>query len=112
MSILDKFRLELQPFLDQTGYVPKTTFWTDFSIAEPFGFNAIHDTYERAFNEWKKDTVFITELAMVLNWKAWQYCKTDIELSKYYQRLWHETDTWIFENLKDDDLQYYIRQTD
>lgn len=32
-----------------TGYVPKTTFYTDFSIADRFGTAAIEDTYRRAF---------------------------------------------------------------
>lgn len=35
---------------EMTGYVPKTTFWLDFSIADKFGLNAIKDTYNRAMN--------------------------------------------------------------
>lgn len=32
-----------------TGYVPITTFYTDFSIADKFGIGAIEDTYKRSF---------------------------------------------------------------
>lgn len=56
-----------------TGYKPITTFYTDFSIAEPFGESAIKDTYERAFKIWKSDYKYLTELVMVLNWKCWEH---------------------------------------
>ena len=38
-----------------TGYRPFTTFFEDFSIADNFGLDAIKDTYNRTFNEWKND---------------------------------------------------------
>ena len=49
------------------GYEQKTTFWMDFSIADKFGIAAIKDTYKRAFNAWKDNHVYLTELVMVLN---------------------------------------------
>lgn len=49
------------------GYETFTTFFEDFTIAEYFGVNAIKDTYNRAFNEWKNDYKYLTELVMVLN---------------------------------------------
>ena len=54
-------------------YQMMTTFWSDFSIADRFGARAIKDTYERAFNEWKDNYQYLTELVMVLNWKIWQH---------------------------------------
>ena len=36
-----------------TGYVPITTFYTDFSIADKFGIGAIEDTYKRSFASWQ-----------------------------------------------------------
>jgi len=96
-----------------TGYEPKTTFYTDFSIADAFGGAAVRDTYERAFNEWKSDVVHITELAMVLNWKSWElYDRGDYDLSRLYASLWEQADTWCMDNLQGDDLDYYIRATD
>ena len=49
------------------AYEPKTTFWMDFSIADRFGANAIKDTYNRAFKEWKTNYIYLTELVIVLN---------------------------------------------
>lgn len=37
----------------ETGYKPRTTFWQDFSIADVFGEDAVTDTFQRAFAEWK-----------------------------------------------------------
>ena len=50
-------------------YECKTTFWSDFSIAERFGAEAVRDTYKRAKAEWERDRVYGIELSMVLNHK-------------------------------------------
>ena len=102
----------IQPFLEMTGYEPKTTFWDDFSIAERFGEKAIRDTYKRAFNEWKSNTEYITELTLILNWKIWRYNEKDEALAKLYNELWEKTDAWCSENLKGDDLAYFYRTLD
>ena len=52
-------------------YECKTTLWMDFSIADRFGIAAVRDTFRRAFREWKGNTVYLTELVMVLNHKIW-----------------------------------------
>lgn len=94
-------------------YEFKTTFWQDFTIADAFGVNAIKDTYKRAFNEWKTDKVYITELVLVLNWKIWEHHeKGDKEMTEIYDKLWRETDDWCTKNLKGDDLRYYLQTTD
>ncbi len=95
-----------------TGYVPKTTFYSDFSIADQYGVNAIKDTYERDFNEWKGDTEFVTELAMVLNWKCLRWYEHNDEYSKLYTELYEKTNEWCLDNLKCSDLTYYIQTTD
>ena len=56
--------------LTNFNYEVKTTFFDDFSIADKFGTAAIKDTYKRAFNEWKNNYVYITELWMLLNNKC------------------------------------------
>lgn len=38
------------------------TFFEDFSIAERFGKNAIIDTFNRTFEEWKEDYKYLTAL--------------------------------------------------
>lgn len=111
--MFDKINNSILPFLEMTGYEPKTTFWSDFGIAEVIGgIKAVQDTYKRAFNEWKNDVVYLTELVMVLNWKSWQYAESDVNLAMAYQKLWEEADQWCLENLKDDDKRYFLRTTD
>lgn len=102
----------LQPFLEMSGYQPKTTFWQDFTIADYFGEDAIKDTYKRAFNDWKNNVEYITELALVLNWKIWYWHEKNSAYGQLYDSLWRKCDEWCGKNLKDDDLSYYIRTTD
>jgi hypothetical protein len=47
-----------------------TTFWSDFSIADPFGKDAVRDTFNRAFEEWKSDFRYLTDLVIVLNTRS------------------------------------------
>lgn len=96
-----------------TGYQPKTTFWMDFSIADRFGKAAVMDTFKRAFNEWKSNTVYVTELAMVLNWKAWQHDSNGHPaLTELYSKLFYQVNDWCYEHLTGDDLTYYFQTTD
>lgn len=92
------------------GYEPKTTFYTDFSIADHYGIWAIEDTYKRCMTAWKDDVTFLTELVMVLNWKMWRwsghpYCDV-------YQKLWEKADEYAMKHLKGDDLMYYFETVD
>lgn len=100
-----------EEMIAMTGYEPKTTFWSDFSIAERFGVSAIKDTFNRAFDEWKKNYVFLTELVMVLNWKMWQYQNNEAMCGLYYE-LWGKADEYACENLKDEELSYFYSVTD
>ena len=97
---------------EMTGYKPITTFYTDFSIADKFGVEAIKDTYKGVFQEWKYDYKYITELAMVLNWKLWRWYGKNDELSMLYDSLWKEIDGWCIDNLKGKELEYYYKTTD
>ena len=91
----------------------ESTFRDDFTIADRWWKNGILDTYKRAFKHWHDDLVFITELSMVMNRKAWQRAdKGNYEISKLYEKLWFETDTRCMDNLKGDDRKYYLRRTD
>lgn len=94
------------------GYKPKTTFWNDFYIAEQFGESAIKDTFNRAFDEWKGNVVYLTELAMVMNHKVWRYHGVNEAYASLYTRLWEKVDEYACENLRDEDLTYYLRTTD
>lgn len=95
----------------ETGYKPMTTFYEDLSIADMFGVEAIKDTYKQVFKEWKHDYKFITEFIMALNWKSWEHMKNQ-EYCSLYADLYYEARDWAFDNLKGEELQYFIRITD
>lgn len=94
------------------GYETITTFWEDFSIADFFGTSAVKDTYNLAFNEWKDNYKFLTELVMVLNWKIWQHYQTNEPLAIVYNDLWMAADEYACDNLEGDELMYFYRTTD
>lgn len=96
---------------EMTGYEPKTTFYTDFSIADNFGVSAIKDTFKRSFENWKHNYVYLTELVMVLNWKEFEHQNNDEYLNLYY-KLWCIADEYACNNLKGDELTYFFRTTD
>lgn len=93
-------------------YELKTTFWTDFSIADRYGIPAIRDTYNRAFEEWKDNYIYLTELVMVLNWKIWQWYENREEFAEVYNELWEMADMYAMENLHGEEMNYFIRTTD
>ena len=101
------------PYMEIIGYTPTTTFWTDFSIAEPFGLQAVQDTFDRAFEEWKREYKYLTELVMVLNHK----CNIHYELENYqaselYETLYYQLRDYALDKLKDKELDYFIETTD
>ena len=102
------------PIFEMIGYKSKTTFWSDFSIAECYGFESVKDTYNRAKEEWKDNIEYMTELALILNHKSWQHAQTNENLSKVYVQLWEEVDSFIFEYFKDNEeaINYYVQTTD
>lgn len=96
----------------ETGYRPKTTFWQDFSIADCFGRGAVEDTFRRAFNEWKDDYMYLTELVMVLNHKIVQWQGKDLPLTEFYNEAWNMADSYAVDNLKGEKLDYFYQTTD
>lgn len=101
----------MNPFAN-IGYEAKTTFWDDFSIADAFGADAIQDTFNRAFAEWKDDCEYLTELVMVLNWKIWQWYEKNGVIGRLYNDLWAKADEYALDNLDGDDLSYFLSVTD
>ena len=93
----------------------QTTFWEDFTIADAFGNEAIEDTYDRAFKEWKEDLVYLTELVIVLNMKCWQwYEKGNQRRSQLYSDLYYKTNDYAWDFIGDDEEKgnYYFEMTD
>lgn len=97
----------------ENGYETFTTFWMDFSIADKFGVNAVNDTYIRAFNEWKYDYKYLTELTLILNMKVWYwYGKSNDVMYKTYLNLWDKCYEYGCNNLKGAELSYYLNVLD
>ena len=59
--------------VQENGYKFKTTFWNDFTIADKFGTDAVQDTFNRAFAEWRSNVIYLTEFVIVLNWKIYYF---------------------------------------
>jgi len=102
----------MNPMFEMIGYEEKTTFWDDFSIADAFGREAIKDTFNRAFKEWKSNYIYLTELVMVLNHKIWQWYEELPEYGKLYDELWRKADEYALDNLKGEELKYFLQTTD
>ena len=94
------------------GYEFVSTFWQDFSIADMFGANAIKDTYDRAFEEWKDNYIYLTELVIVLNWKIWEWYEKNELTARLYNDLWEKTDAYACEHLTGDELRHFYEVTD
>ncbi len=96
--------------IDEDGFT--TTFPSDFSIADKFGVNAIKDTFNRAFGEWKGHYKYLTHLVIALNHKIFDWYGKNDTYAKLYNELWEKADAYACENLKGDELSYFYRTTD
>ena len=102
---------------EETGYKPFTTFWQDFSIADTYGLQAIQDTFNRAFEAWKGDYKYLTELVLVLNHKIFHHYVKDgteeqNETASLYNVLWRKANDYALDNLQGEQLDYFYQQTD
>lgn len=97
---------------DLCGYETITTFGNDFDIADSFGADAIRDTYKRAFNGWKDNYKYLTELVLVLNWKIAQHYGHNNDYARIYNELWAAADGYALENLTGEELAYFYQVTD
>lgn len=106
-------KLNRQVIYDEIGYMPFTTFFEDFSIADAFGVDAIIDTYKRATIEWIHDVKYFTELVMVLSWKcAEHYEAGNAKYNKLYADLYYKARDKAYATFEDGDLEYFYRTTD
>lgn len=95
------------------GYTMKSTFYSDFAIADNFGIEGVKDTYNRAFNEWKGNAVFVAELVLTLNHRGWKHFQEGRKVfAILYFDLYNELNDWAWENLEGKDLEVYWEITD
>lgn len=94
-------------------YQTFTTFYSDFTIADYYGVDAVKDTFKRSFDSWKSNYRYMTELAIVLNHKIFEHhYHNHTALMVAYDTLWKEIDQWCMGSFNDEELQYYLRITD
>lgn len=95
------------------GYDCITTFWEDFSIADRFGMDAVKDTFNRAFKEWRSNYKYLTELVIVLNHRCWMHFeKGNRKYSDLYSALYYEAKDYALDNLTGDEFKYFFDITD
>lgn len=94
------------------GYEMQTTLVEDFKIADIFGTKSVKDTFDRAFNEWKDNYVYLTELVIALNWGIWRNYQLNEPLARVYHELWEKADLYAQENLKGEELSFFYQVTD
>lgn len=95
-------------YFQQIGsdYQRKTTFASDFAIAECYGDDSVLDTYRRASKEWMTDRDYATELALVLNWYSWfWYDNGEPGLSALYADLFYKSKDTFYK-------AYKVKKTD
>lgn len=91
----------------------KTTFAQDFNIANRFGKDAIKDTFDRAFSEWKDNVVYCTELCIVMNLYCWDFYENgNEEISKIYADYYYQVRDYALDHFKGEDFTYFYRMTD
>lgn len=98
--------------LDFCGYEIITTFGNDFDIADAFGLDAILDTFNRVFSEWKDNYKYLTELVLILNWKISQYYEKNDAYARLYNELWEAADGYACDNLEGEEADYFYKITD
>lgn len=80
------------------GYKRKTTFYSDLTIADIFGVDAVQDTYDRVVKEWIDNIEYITEFCMCVNHKSWEHAEDDVELSQLYSNLYYDLRSKVYEH--------------
>lgn len=96
----------------ENGYEFISTFPMDFSIADKFGVDAIKDTFNRAFEEWKYNYIYLTEFVITLNHKIWEWYGKNETYAKLYNELWEQADNYACDNLMGDELTFFYETTD
>ena len=92
-------------------YKRKTTYTSDFSIAEwcvpAEGMSAIEDTLRNALTNWRDDVEFFAEIIIVLNLKSWEHAaRRNKEYSVMYQTLYLAARDLYFDWFDKDNKQH------
>ena len=107
-----KCEANFEYFLNSVGKERNTTFYSDLSIAEWCGTNAVEDTYNRVMKEWGDNLEFMCEWVIALNQKIWQHFHSDKEIAFFYEKLWRQADEYCMNHFEADDLTAYLDYVD
>ena len=92
------------------GYQPMTLFYTDFSVSEDYGADAVQETFEYCFQTAISSGIApLTELVLVLMCKAEEVSETDAALAKIYEGFWKKVDAYVQKNCKGYKLYHYYK---
>ena len=115
-----------QNLSDMGSFVPKYTFYGDFSISDWYGVSSVKDTYKNVIKSWGSDYKALTEIVMVLNHKSWSFhnkvdssylnCSEEkrVAMVSLYAELYEKADAEFRKRFKGNDeaMQYYYEVTD
>lgn len=91
-----------------TGYEPTTTLYTDFSEADEAGPDAIRKLFTKAFRKGKQDYKYLSELVLVLWWKAREHYE-DREKWPVYRDLHFKAWNYCEETLCGEEYDFYAK---
>lgn len=95
----------------RSDYSRKTTFFSDFSIAEWCGGkDGVIDTFQRAINDWKSNIEYFAELILCVNIKAWEHFDNgNSGYADLYSNLYYIAKDAYFDTFKGNEeaMQYY-----
>lgn len=97
----------------ENGYERKTTFWSDFTIADVYGKKAVKDTFKGA-KIWIDNLEYWVELILVLNHKIWEHYEKNEELAKVYDELWRKADAMFWKKYEKNEeaVRYHFKVLD
>lgn len=99
-----------------------STCWQDFCIANRFGIEAVKDTYNRIFNDFKHDIKVLVELALSTNNMSWRFHSAyekshktlDGQMRDLYISLYEKVNDYVYDSgeVSDEEIGYYFSVTD
>lgn len=106
--------------IESTGYTPRTDIWTKLSSADVLSImsgdtsalTTLLDSITKSVQNLQYTIEVITETVMAINWKSFQHYDEHRDLARTYNRYYKFLDKWCMDNLKDEDLSYYLSTTD
>ena len=98
---------------EYSGYETISTFYSDLSIADVYGIDAVKDTIKRVKDELFNDYKMFSEFVLALNHKSWEWdARPEVngseEIKKFYIEQYYHFDDYCLDNYKGEALDYYL----